>query len=57
MCTLKIFVILLLALLVLGVLAFVFDSVKETESAILTTLLARTKLLVLVHSSLNLVWF
>lgn len=32
MCTLKIFVILLLALLVLGVLAFVFDSVKETES-------------------------
>ena len=32
MCTLKLFVILLLALLVLGVLAFVFDSVKETES-------------------------
>lgn len=32
MCTLKIFVVLLLALLVLGVLAFVFDSVKETES-------------------------
>lgn len=32
MCTLKIFIILLLALLVLGVLAFVFDSVKETES-------------------------
>ena len=32
MFTLKIFVILLLALLVLGVLAFVFDSVKETES-------------------------
>lgn len=32
MCTLKIFVILLLALLVLGVLAFVFDSVKEIES-------------------------
>lgn len=32
MCTLEIFVILLLALLVLGVLAFVFDSVKETES-------------------------
>lgn len=31
MCTLKLFVILLLALLVLGVLAFVFDSVKETE--------------------------
>lgn len=31
MCTLKIFIILLLALLVLGVLAFVFDSVKETE--------------------------
>lgn len=32
MCILKLFVILLLALLVLGVLAFVFDSVKETES-------------------------
>lgn len=32
MCTLKVFVILLLALLLLGVLAFVFDSVKETES-------------------------
>lgn len=32
MFTLKVFVILLLALLVLGVLAFVFDSVKETES-------------------------
>lgn len=32
MCALKLFVILLLALLVLGVLAFVFDSVKETES-------------------------
>lgn len=32
MFTLKIFFILLLALLVLGVLAFVFDSVKETES-------------------------
>lgn len=32
MCTLKLFVILLFALLVLGVLAFVFDSVKETES-------------------------
>lgn len=31
MFTLKLFVILLLALLVLGVLAFVFDSVKETE--------------------------
>lgn len=32
MCTLKIFIVLLLALLILGVLAFVFDSVKETES-------------------------
>lgn len=32
MCALKLFVILLLVLLVLGVLAFVFDSVKETES-------------------------
>ena len=32
MFTLKLFVVLLLALLVLGVLAFVFDSVKETES-------------------------
>lgn len=32
MCTLKFFIILLLALLVLGVLAFLFDSVKETES-------------------------